>query len=122
LALAGGMVASALVTGNTVVFHPTSAAPLSGLKLYETLVNAGVPTGALSYVTGPGESFGEEVTGNLDVAGIAFTGSKEVGMKLYRDFVNMQPYPKPIIAQLSSKNPALTIPNAILEKAKQEED
>src|SRR5436853_3561702 len=45
LALAAGMIASALITGNTVVFHPTSAAPFSGLKLYQTLINAGVPTG-----------------------------------------------------------------------------
>ncbi len=117
LALATGMVASALMTGNTVVFHPTSAAPFSGLKLYEILVAAGVPAGALSFVTGPGEEFGEEVTRNLDVAGIAFTGSKDVGMKLYRDFVNKQPYPKPFIAEMGSKNPALVTANADLEKA-----
>lgn len=117
LALAAGMVASALVTGNTVVFHPTSAAPLSGLKLYETLIGAGVPTGALSYLTGPGEPFGDEVTSNPNVAGIAFTGSKDVGMKLYRDFVNKQPYPKPFIAEMGSKNPALITSNADLERA-----
>src|SRR5467141_3247789 len=67
LALAAGMVASALVTGNTVVFHPTSTAPLSGLKLYETLIDAGIPPGALSSLTGPGESFGDEVTENLAI-------------------------------------------------------
>ncbi len=117
LALATGMVASALITGNTVVFHPTSAAPLSGLKLYETLINAGVPPGALSFITGPGEEFGNEVTRSLDVAGIAFTGSRDVGMKLYRDFVNKQPYPKPFIAEMGSKNPALITSNADLEKA-----
>jgi len=117
LALAAGMIASALITGNTVVFHPTSAAPFSGLKLYETLINAGVPPGALSYLTGPGESFGDEVTSNVDVAGIAFTGSKDVGMKLYRDFVNKQPYPKPFIAEMGSKNPALITSNADLERA-----
>jgi 1-pyrroline-5-carboxylate dehydrogenase len=117
LALAGGMIASALITGNTVVFHPTSAAPFSGLKLYETLINAGVPPGALSFLTGPGESFGDEVTSNLDVAGIAFTGSKDVGMKLYRDFVNKQPYPKPFIAEMGSKNPALIMASADLDKA-----
>jgi 1-pyrroline-5-carboxylate dehydrogenase len=117
LALAAGMVASALVTGNTVIFHPTSAAPLSGLLLYETLIKAGIPDGALSYVTGPGESFGDEVTRNLDVAGIAFTGSKDVGMKLYRDFVNKQPYPKPFIAEMGSKNPAIISSSADLEKA-----
>ena len=117
LALATGMIASALVTGNTVVFHPTSAAPFSGLKLYEILIKAGVPQGALSFITGPGEEFGDEVTRNLDVAGIAFTGSKDVGMKLYRDFANKQPYPKPFIAEMGSKNPALITSKADLENA-----
>ncbi len=117
LALAGGMVTGALITGNTVVFKPTSEAPFSGLKLYETLVDAGVPSSAINFVTGPGEEFGEEVTKNPDVAGIAFTGSKNVGMQLYRDFVNNQPYPKPFISEMGSKNPALITSKADLEKA-----
>ncbi len=117
LALAGGMIAGALITGNTVVFKPTSAAPFSGLKLYEILVEAGVPGEAISFVTGPGGAFGDEFTQNLDVEGIAFTGSKDVGMQLYRDFVTKQPYPKPFIAEMGSKNPAIITSHADLEKA-----
>ena len=117
LALAAGMVAGALITGNTVVFKPTSAAPFSGLKLYEILVEAGVPAQAISYVTGPGGAFGDEFTTNPDVEGIAFTGSKDVGMQLYRDFVTKQPYPKPFIAEMGSKNPAIITTKADLEKA-----
>lgn len=117
LALAAGMVVGALITGNTVVFKPTSEAPFSGLKLYEILVQAGVPSGAINFVTGPGGSFGDEVTRNKDVDGIAFTGSKDVGMKLYRDFVANQPYPKPFIAEMGSKNPAVITSKADLEKA-----
>ena len=117
LALAAGMVVGALITGNTVVFKPTSAAPFSGLRLYEILVEAGVPRGAVNYVTGPGGSFGEEFTRNPDLAGIAFTGSKDVGMQLYRDFVNKQPFPKPFIAEMGSKNPAIITSKADLEKA-----
>ncbi len=119
LALAGGMVAGALITGNTVVFKPTSEAPFSGLKLYEILTEAGVPSGAINYVTGPGTAFGDEFTENKDVEGIAFTGSKDVGMRLYRDFVNKQPYPKPFIAEMGSKNPAIVTAKADLEKAAQ---
>jgi len=117
LALAAGMVAGALITGNTVVFKPTSAAPFSGLKLYEILVEAGVPGEAISYMTGPGGAFGDEVTTNPDVEGIAFTGSKDVGMQLYRDFVTKQHYPKPFIAEMGSKNPAIITSKADLEKA-----
>jgi 1-pyrroline-5-carboxylate dehydrogenase len=117
LALAGGMVAGALITGNTVVFKPTSAAPFSGLKLYESLVKAGVPGGAINYISGPGGLVGEEIAKNEGVAGIAFTGSKDVGMNIYREFVNNQPYPKPFISEMGSKNPAIITAKGELEKA-----
>ncbi len=117
LALAAGMAAGALITGNTVVFKPTSAAPFSGLRLYEALTEGGVPTTAINYVTGPGSSVGDEIAKNPDVSGIAFTGSKDVGMKLYRDFVNNQAYPKPFISEMGSKNPAVVTSKADLEKA-----
>ncbi len=117
LALAGGMATGALITGNTVVFKPTSDAPFLGLMLYEILTSAGVPPAAFNYVTGAGSSFGDEIARNPGVTGIAFTGSKDVGMKLYRDFVNNQPYPKPFIAEMGSKNPAIITSKADLEKA-----
>ncbi len=117
LALAAGMVVGALITGNTVVFKPTSAAPFSGLKLYETLVKAGVPAGAINYITGPGGLVGEEIAKNEGVAGIAFTGSREVGMNIYREFVNSQAYPKPFISEMGSKNPAIITSKGELENA-----
>jgi 1-pyrroline-5-carboxylate dehydrogenase len=117
LALAAGMISGALITGNTVVFKPTSEAPFSALKLYEILIEAGVPSNAINFVTGPGSSFGPEFASNPAVAGIAFTGSKDVGMRLYRDFVNKQPYPKPFISEMGSKNPAIITAKADLDKA-----
>jgi len=117
LALATTMIAGALLTGNTVVFKPTSEAPFTALKLYEILVEAGVPGGVINFVTGPGSSFGAEFAGNPLVAGIAFTGSKDVGMQLYRDFVNKQAYPKPFIAEMGSKNPAIVTAKADLDRA-----
>jgi 1-pyrroline-5-carboxylate dehydrogenase len=117
IALATTMIAGALITGNTVVFKPTSEAPFTALKLYETFVEAGIPGGVINYVTGPGSSFGPEFASNPLVAGIAFTGSKDVGMHLYRDFVSQQPYPKPFIAEMGSKNPAIVTSKADLDKA-----
>jgi 1-pyrroline-5-carboxylate dehydrogenase len=117
LALAAGMIAGALITGNTVVFKPTSEAPFSALRLYEILVEAGVPGNAIEFVTGPGSAFGPEFANNPAIAGIAFTGSKDVGMQLYRDFVNKQPYPKPFISEMGSKNPAIITKKADLDKA-----
>lgn len=115
--LANGMILGALITGNTVVFKPTSEAPLSGYLLYKVFVDAGVPGGALNYLTGPGDVFEEEVTQNVKVAGIAFTGSRDVGMRLYRRFLTSQPYPKPVILEMGSKNPTIVTDKADIEKA-----
>lgn len=117
LALATTMIAGALTTGNTVVFKPTSEAPFTGLKLYEVLVEAGVPGGVINFVTGPGSSFGAEFASNPLVAGIAFTGSRDVGTQLYKEFVNHQEYPKPFIAEMGSKNPAIVSASADLDRA-----
>src|SRR2546422_11071297 len=110
------MIAGALIAGNTVVFKPTSEAPFTALKLYEALVEGGIPGGVVNYVTGPGSAFGAEFASNPMVAGIAFTGSRVVGMQLYRDFVLKQPYPKPFIAEMGSKKPAIVTSKGDLDK------
>jgi 1-pyrroline-5-carboxylate dehydrogenase len=115
--LANGMVLGALITGNTVVLKPTSEAPLTGLILYKIYRDAGVPAGVINYVTGPGSNFEKEFTSNPDVSGIAFTGSKEVGMRLYRTFLTNQSYIKPVVMELGSKNPAIVTSKADLKKA-----
>jgi len=115
--LANGMALGALITGNSVILKPTSEAPLTGLMLYEVFRDAGVPAGAVNFVTGPGGNFEEEFVSNPDVAGIAFTGSRDVGMRLYRRFLVSQPYPKPILLEMGSKNPTIVTSKADLAKA-----
>jgi len=117
IALAAGMIAGALLTGNTVVFKPTSKTPLSGVTLYRLFVESGVPPGALNLLTGPGGPFGKVVTAHPDVAGIVFTGSRDVGMWLYRQVAAMQPYHKPLVAELGSKNPTVVTASADVGKA-----
>ncbi len=115
--LANGMALGALVTGNSVILKPTSEAPLTGLMLYEVFRDAGVPPGAVNCVTGPGANFEEEFVSNPGVSGIAFTGSRDVGMRLYRGFISKQPYPKPILLEMGSKNPTIVSSKADIEKA-----
>src|SRR5712691_5991129 len=103
--LANGMALGALVTGNSVILKPTSEAPLTGLLLYRVFRDAGVPPGVVSYVTGPGSNFENEFVSNPEVAGIAFTGSRDVGTRLYREFLTSQPHPKPVVTETGSKNP-----------------
>jgi 1-pyrroline-5-carboxylate dehydrogenase len=115
--LANGMAIGALLTGNTVILKPTSEAPLTGLMLYRVFKDAGVPAGAINYVTGPGLNFEEEFVSNRDVAGIAFTGSRDVGMRLYHKFLTQQPYPRPIVLEMGSKNPVVVTSSANINKA-----
>ena len=84
MALAGGPAAGAMIAGNTVVLKPSSDAPLMGWKFGEALRDAGVPAGVFNLVTGPGETVGAELQENPGIDGMVFTGSYEVGMKLYR--------------------------------------
>jgi 1-pyrroline-5-carboxylate dehydrogenase len=115
--LANGMALGALITGNSVILKPTSEAPLTGLMLYQLFVDSGIPPGAVNYVTGPGGNFEDEFVANHDVAGIAFTGSRDVGMRLFRRFHAEQPYPKPILLEMGSKNPTIVTAKADIQKA-----
>jgi 1-pyrroline-5-carboxylate dehydrogenase len=115
--LANGMALGALITGNSVILKPTSEAPLTGLMLYQLYIDAGVPPGVVNFVTGPGGNFEDEFATNPDVGGIAFTGSKSVGMRLYKRFHSEQPYPKPMVLETGSKNPTIVTSKADVSKA-----
>src|SRR2546428_13906445 len=95
LAMATGLTAGALITGNTAVLKPASDTPYMALKLYEVLREAGVPATPLQYCTGPGRTVGAELVENDGVAGIAFTGSRSVGLAAFRRFA--EKHPKPMI-------------------------
>src|SRR6476469_2331076 len=95
MALAAGPSAAAMLAGNTVVFKPSSVAPISGVKLVEAYREAGVPDGVINLVMGPGDTVGAELRENPGIDGIVFTGSFVVGMGLYRSF--SRDYPKPTI-------------------------
>ncbi len=115
MALSGGPAGGALIAGNTVVMKPSSDAPLLAYKYVEVLREVGVPAGVVNLVTGPGESVGSELEQNPDIDGLVFTGSYEVGMRLYKGFT--RDYPRPIITEMGGKNPAIVTRNADLEIA-----
>ncbi|MCL4763374.1 MAG: aldehyde dehydrogenase family protein, partial [Burkholderiales bacterium] len=74
LALAGGPAGAALVAGNTVVVKAATATPWSGRLLALALRDAGVPSGVVNFVTGPGTAVGQALIDHPDVAGATFTG------------------------------------------------
>ena len=69
----------ALVTGNTVVFKPSSDTPHCATLLVELMVEAGFPAGTVNLVTGAGGEVGDAIVESPDVAVISFTGNTETG-------------------------------------------
>lgn len=115
-ALSGGPSGAALVTGNTVVVKPATDTPWTVRLLSECFRDAGLPDGVYNYVTGPGRTLGQALIESPEVDGVTFTGSSDVGMKIFRDFANGQ-YIRPTILELGGKNPAIVSKNADIERA-----
>ena len=115
-ALTGGPAGAALVTGNTLVMKPATDTPWTVRLLAECLRDAGLPDGVFNYVTGPGSTLGQALIDSPEVDGITFTGSFDVGMKIFRDFAQAN-YVRPIILELGGKNPAIVSKQADLERA-----
>ena len=116
LALGGGPLAAALVTGNTVVLKGATDTPWAGRLLADCIRDAGFPDGVFNYLTGPGSVVGEALVNHPDLAGVTFTGSHEVGMRLHRTMVGGA-YPRPCIAEMGGKNACIVTANGDLERA-----
>ncbi|HEX2980241.1 MAG TPA: aldehyde dehydrogenase family protein [Anaerolineaceae bacterium] len=115
-ALTGGPSAAALVMGNTLVFKPATDTPWTVRKIAECFRDAGIPAGVFNYVTGPGSTLGQALIDHPEVDGITFTGSFDVGMKIYRDFAHGK-FIRPAILELGGKNPAIVSRHADLDAA-----
>jgi len=116
LALGGGPLAAALVTGNTVVLKGATDTPWAGRLLADCIRDAGFPDGVFNYVTGPGSVVGEALVNHPDLAGVTFTGSHEVGMRLHRTMVGGA-YPRPCIAEMGGKNACIVTADGDPERA-----
>ena len=113
-AIAIGMTTGALITGNTAVLKPASDAPLSSFYFVKYLFSK-IPVGAINFVTGSGSVVGKTLIESEKVDGIAFTGSREVGMQGFQEFTKTTT--KPFISEMGGKNPVIVTKNADLEKA-----
>ncbi len=116
LALGGGPVAAALVTGNTVVLKGATDTPWAGRLLADCIRDAGFPDGVFNYVTGPGSVVGETLINHPDLAGVTFTGSHDVGMHIYRKMAGGA-YPRPCITEMGGKNACIVTARGDLERA-----
>src|SRR5438132_5985006 len=84
LVIASWKIAPALACGNTVVVKPAQLTPLSVLMLADILMEAGLPSGVISVLPGPGSAIGDALITHPLVSKVSFTGSTEVGSQIMR--------------------------------------
>ena len=120
LAIATGMTVAALVTGNCTMLKPAETSSVIAAKLTEILVEAGIPKGVFQYVPGNGSKVGAYLVNHPDVHLIAFTGSQEVGCRIYADAAVLKPgqkHLKRVIAEMGGKNTLIVDESADLDQA-----
>ena len=120
LAIATGMTVAALAAGNCTLLKPAEVSSVIAAKLAEILVEAGMPAGVFQYVPGKGSQVGAHLVKHPDVHLIAFTGSQEVGCRIYADAAIVQPgqkHLKRVIAEMGGKNGIIVDESADLDQA-----
>lgn len=105
-------VAPALAAGNAVVLKPARTAPLTALKLAACFVDAGLPEGVLSVVTGPGPGLGDALVTDPRVRKISFTGSTATG-----EHIASVAGLKKLSMELGASCPVIVLPDADVEAA-----
>lgn len=92
LAIMAGMTTAAIVAGNTVVLKPAESSPaIAALFVRLMIEEAALPDGVLNLVTGPGSVIGDALVDHPKTRLIAFTGSKEIGIRIYGRAAQVQP-------------------------------
>jgi acyl-CoA reductase-like NAD-dependent aldehyde dehydrogenase len=107
-------IAPALVSGNCAVFKPATLTPWSGEIIVDAFVEAGLPPGVLSFITGSGGTVGEELISHPEVKAVSFTGSNEVGMHLYEVAARTG---KRVQCEMGGKNPVVVLRDGDLAAA-----
>jgi 1-pyrroline-5-carboxylate dehydrogenase len=120
LAITVGMVVASVVTGNTVVLKPSSDAPTIAFKFFEILEEAGLPAGVVNFMTGSGAEVGDVVVDHPKTRYVAFTGSKEVGLRINERAARVsegQIWIKRVVAEMGGKDAIIVADDADLDDA-----
>ncbi|MEM7553763.1 MAG: L-glutamate gamma-semialdehyde dehydrogenase [Cyanobacteria bacterium P01_A01_bin.84] len=119
-AIATGMTVAALVTGNCTLLKPAEPSSIIAAQLTQILVDAGIPKGVYQYVPGSGSVVGSYLVNHIDTHVIAFTGSQEVGCRIYAEAAKLKPgqkHMKRVIAEMGGKNGIIVDESADLDQA-----
>ncbi|MEB3766296.1 trifunctional transcriptional regulator/proline dehydrogenase/L-glutamate gamma-semialdehyde dehydrogenase [Acinetobacter sp. MD2] len=119
LAIFLGQVAAALVTGNCVIAKPAEQTPLIAYQAVQILHEAGIPSAALQFLAGQGETIGAQLSGDARIHGIMFTGSTEVAKILQKTVskrLNPNGQPVTLIAETGGQNAMIVDSSALTEQ------
>ena len=121
-AIMAGTTVAAIVTGNTVLLKPASTTPIVAAKFVEVMEEAGLPAGVLNFVPGSGSEVGDYLVDHPKTRFISFTGSRDVGMRIYERASKVNPgqiWLKRVIAEMGGKDTIVVDKEADLELAAQ---
>jgi len=120
-AIMTGMTTATIVTGNTAVLKPASATPVIAAWLAEIFVDElHLPPGVLNYLPGPGGAVGDVLVDHPLTRFVAFTGSKEVGLRINQRASIVHPgqkWLKRTILEMGGKDSILVDETANLDEA-----
>lgn len=119
-AIMAGMTLASIVCGNTVILKPSSDSPTIAAKFFEILEEAGMPEGVVNFCPGAGGSFGDAVVAHPKTRYIAFTGSREVGLRINKVAADRAPgqiWIKRTILEMGGKDAILVDADADLDSA-----
>jgi acyl-CoA reductase-like NAD-dependent aldehyde dehydrogenase len=103
----------ALGAGNTAILKPASYTPLTGIRLGELALEAGIPPGVVNVVTGPGGTVGAALAAHAGVDKVAFTGETVTGQEILRLSAGNV---KKVSLELGGKSPNIVFADADLER------
>ncbi|GCE17386.1 L-glutamate gamma-semialdehyde dehydrogenase [Dictyobacter kobayashii] len=119
-AIMAGMTSAAFVAGNTVVLKPASTAPAIAYQFMQILEDVGLPAGVVNYLTGSGSTIGDALVDSPQVRFVSFTGSREVGLRIYERASKVHPgqrWLKRSILEMGGKDAIVVDETADLEAA-----
>ena len=106
----------ALAAGCPIVIKPATQTPFSALAMAVLADRAGLPKGLMSVVTGSATEIGGEMTSNVTVRKVTFTGSTAVGIKL---MAQSAPQLKKLSLELGGNAPFIVFDDGDLDAAVQ---
>ncbi len=120
LAILAGMTIAALVTGNTAIVKPSSETPTIAAKFADALLEAGFPERSFTLLTGSGAAVGDTLVEHPKTRFVAFTGSRDVGLRINELAAKTAPgqiWIKRVVAEMGGKDAIVVDANSDLDKA-----